>query len=237
MKVYFLKSFVCAYQAGFDSINEQLKQVDETDKEEAKREAAKKKIVENFFQEWFPDALELMKENLYSDFINNPVGNLVTVKCYPHHYKDKLVLIGDAAHAIVPFYGQGMNASLQDVQVLDELIERFDGDFGRALAEYSTVRKPDTDAIADLAFYNYVEMRDHVNHSSYKWRKTLDNLLHRAMGEKWIPLYTMVSFRTIPYAKVIEKASKQDKIVSRAHYAAYAGAFLAFLYYITRNRL
>ena len=169
-----------------------------------------------FFEREFPDSIPLIgREKIISDYKKNPVGDLISVKCSPYHYKDKCVIVGDAAHAMVPFYGQGMNCGFEDCLVLHKIMDKHNGDFGAALEEYSTTRNPDAEAIIDLAMYNYVEMRDHVNSKLFVIRKHFDNVLHWMFPKSWIPLYTMTTFTRIPYHEVIEKSKRQDRIVRR----------------------
>ena len=115
--------------------------------------------VRRFFDEEFPDAVPLMP-TLLEEFRENPTGSLVTIRCAPWHYRDKVALVGDAAHAVVPFYGQGMNAAFEDCVVLDECLAEFPDDRARAFAEYFRRRKVNADALADLAVHNFIEMRD-----------------------------------------------------------------------------
>jgi len=123
------------------------------------------------------------------------------------------VIFGDAAHAMVPFYGQGMNCGFEDCQVFHEILDSHHGDLKKGLEEYSTTRNPDAEAIIDLAMYNYLEMRDHVNSRLFVVRKYFDNLLHWLMPARWIPLYTMTTFTRIPYHEVVNRSKRQDQIV------------------------
>lgn len=167
-----------------------------------------------FFEREFPDSIPLIgKEKLVLDYQNNPVGDLISVKCSPYHYLDKCVIVGDAAHAMVPFYGQGMNCGFEDCLVLHQIIDKHNGDFLNALEEYSLTRNPDAEAIIDLAMYNYLEMRDHVNSRWFVMRKHFDNFLYWLLPRHWIPLYTMTTFTRIPYHQVILKRKTQDNIV------------------------
>src|SRR6266404_5688278 len=146
--------------------------------------------VRRFFEEEFPDAVPLMP-NLLEDFKNNPTGSLVTIRCAPWFYKDKIALVGDAAHAVVPFYGQGMNAAFEDCVVLDECLAEFapataDPSVGgqdrqRAFAEYFQRRKVNADALADLAFENFIEMRDKTASRAFRAKKKLDHFLEAAL--------------------------------------------------------
>ena len=165
-----------------------------------------------FFDEEFPDAVPLMP-NLLDDFKNNPTGSLVTVRCAPWVYRDRVCLVGDAAHAVVPFYGQGMNAAFEDCVVLDECLQEFSQDRDRAFAKYFERRKANADALADLALENFVEMRDKTASKTFRTKKRLDHFLEAALPGIYLPLYTMVTFTRIPYARARRRARLQDIIV------------------------
>src|SRR5207237_6206664 len=130
-----------------------------------------------FFQQQFPDAVPLLPA-LGRDFLGNPTGSLVTVRCSPWHVTGRVVLIGDACHAVVPFLGQGMNAAFEDCTVLMQCLERHGPDRGRALAEYERLRKEHTDALADMCVENFIEMRDKVASPIFRAGKKLAVLLH-----------------------------------------------------------
>jgi kynurenine 3-monooxygenase len=168
--------------------------------------------VRRFFEEEFPDAVPLMPK-LLEEFRSNPTGSLVTIRCAPWYYKDKVALVGDAAHAVVPFYGQGMNAAFEDCVVLDECLAEFPQDRQRAFAEYFARRKENADALADLAIENFIEMRDKTASRTFRAKKKLDHLLEAALPGIYLPLYTMVTFTRIPYAKAAHRACLQDRIV------------------------
>jgi len=168
--------------------------------------------VRRFFDEEFPDAVPLMP-TLLEDFRQNPTGSLVTVRCAPWYYRDKVCLLGDAAHAVVPFYGQGMNAAFEDCVVLDECLKKFPDDRERAFAEYFECRKENADALADLAVGNFIEMRDKTASRAFRAKKKLDHLLEAALPGTYLPLYTMVTFTRIPYANAARRARLQDRIV------------------------
>ncbi len=168
--------------------------------------------VRQFFEEEFPDAVPLMP-TLLEDFKNNPTGSLVTIRCAPWCYKDKVALVGDAAHAVVPFYGQGMNAAFEDCVVLDECLEKFPNNHERAFAEYFSRRKENADALADLAIGNFIEMRDKTASRAFRAKKKLDHFLEAALPGIYLPLYTMVTFTRIPYAEAARRARLQDRIV------------------------
>ena len=166
----------------------------------------------DFFREEFPDAVSLMP-TLLQDFKDNPTGSLVTIRCAPWFYKDKVALVGDAAHAVVPFYGQGMNAAFEDCVVLDECLEDFPNNRERAFAEYFSRRKENTDALADLAIGNFIEMRDKTASKTFRAKKKLDHLLEALLPGIYLPLYTMVTFTRIPYSTAARRARVQDRIV------------------------
>src|SRR5213595_3034856 len=132
--------------------------------------------VHRFFDEEFPDAVPLMPA-LLEDFKNNPTGSLVTIRCAPWYHKDKVALVGDAAHAVVPFYGQGMNAAFEDCVVLDECLAEFPDNRERAFAEYFARRKENADALADVAVENFIEMRDKTASRTFRAKKKLDHAL------------------------------------------------------------
>src|SRR5213593_725084 len=168
--------------------------------------------VRRFFEEEFPDAVPLMP-NLLDDFRNNPTGSLVTIRCAPWFYQDKVCLVGDAAHAVVPFYGKGMNAAFEDCVVLDECLEKFPDKREQAFAEYFHRRKENTDALADLAIGNFIEMRDKTASKTFRAKKKLDHVLEGALPRIYLPLYTMVTFTRIPYATAAKRARVQDVLV------------------------
>jgi kynurenine 3-monooxygenase len=168
--------------------------------------------VRRFFDEEFPDAVSLMP-TLLEDFRENPTGSLVTIRCAPWSYKDKVALVGDAAHAVVPFYGQGMNAAFEDCVVLDECLGKFPDNRERAFAEYFSWRKENADALADLAVENFIEMRDKTASRTFRAKKKLDHLLEALLPGVYLPLYTMVTFTRMPYAQAARRARLQDRIV------------------------
>jgi kynurenine 3-monooxygenase len=168
--------------------------------------------VRRFFEEEFPDSVPLMP-TLLDDFRNNPTGSLVTIRCAPWFYRDKVCLVGDAAHAVVPFYGQGMNAAFEDCVVLDECLDEFPENRASAFAEYFRRRKGNTDALADLAIGNFIEMRDKTASKMFRAKKKLDHALEAALPGIYLPLYTMVTFTRIPYRTAAKRARVQDSLV------------------------
>ncbi len=189
--------------------------------------------VRRFFDEEFPDAVPLMPA-LLEEYRENPTGSLVTVRCAPWHYQDKVALVGDAAHAVVPFYGQGMNAAFEDCVVLDECLAEWPNDRERAFAEYFARRKENADALADLAVHNFIEMRDKTASRAFRAKKKLDHLLEGVLPGIYLPLYTMVSFTRIPYAEAARRARRQDRVVYASSILLAGFVVLAVLYLITR---
>jgi kynurenine 3-monooxygenase len=191
--------------------------------------------VRRFFDEEFPDAVPLMP-SLLEDFRNNPTGSLVTIRCAPWYYRDRVCLLGDAAHAVVPFYGQGMNAAFEDCVVLDECVEKFANDREHAFAAYFSRRKENADALADLAIGNFIEMRDKTASRAFRAKKKLDHLLEAALPGVYLPLYTMVTFTRIPYAQAARRARLQDGILYIALVALVLIGMLALAVLLGRSQ-
>ena len=168
--------------------------------------------VEAFFEKTFPTARALMPD-LIEDFFGNPTGRLGTVRCQPWHLEDQCLLLGDAAHAIVPFHGQGMNCAFEDCVVLDQLLEKWKEDWGKVNPELSASRKPDADAIAQMAIENYTTMRSTVTDPKYGLKKAIGFELERRLPELFIPRYSMVMFHDMPYSEALEKGEKQSSIL------------------------
>ncbi len=166
-----------------------------------------------FFKRIFPDIISLIPD-LNHQFFHNPVSSLVTVKCYPWIREDKFALIGDAAHAIVPFFGQGMNCGFEDCRILDELIDKHEEDWSSILKEYQTLRKPDADAIADLAINNFTEMREKTADPKFLLQKKIEARLHEKFPDKWIPAYSQVTFSPyIRYSEALQRGQKQEMLM------------------------
>ncbi|HRQ61937.1 MAG TPA: FAD-dependent monooxygenase, partial [Alphaproteobacteria bacterium] len=144
--------------------------------------------IKTFFEKNFPDALALMP-TLIEDFTNNPTGSLVTVKCNPWHIGGQALLIGDAAHAIVPFFGQGMNCGFEDCFVLDELVSGPGADWESVFAKFNMLRKPNADAIADMAAENFIEMRDTTADPKFQLKKKIGFELEKRYPQRFIPRY------------------------------------------------
>ncbi|GIW80048.1 MAG: kynurenine 3-monooxygenase [Gemmatales bacterium] len=168
--------------------------------------------VSYFFEREFPDAVPLLPA-LTKEFFDNPTGSLVTIRCRPWHIAGKTVLVGDAAHAVVPFFGQGMNAAFEDCSVLMTCLEESGWNPAVAFARYEAQRKPNVDVLADLCIDNFVEMRDYVGSRAFLWKKKSEILLSKLFPQWYVPLYTMVSFTRIPYAEARRRALRQDRIV------------------------
>ena len=172
----------------------------------------KEKIIE-FFEKDFPDTLTLIPDVL-KEFENNPTGKLGTVKCYPWAYKGNTLLLGDSSHAIVPFYGQGMNASFEDVFVFDSVLNQFEGDWTTVFSEFQKQRKIDADAIADLAIDNYYEMRDHVANPLFKEKRIVEMGLEKFFPTEYFSKYSLVTFNEhIGYHEAMTKGRAQDKVL------------------------
>tara|TARA_R110002033_G_scaffold1394_7_gene12352 strand:- start:46 stop:1461 length:1416 start_codon:yes stop_codon:yes gene_type:complete len=166
-----------------------------------------------FFQNEFPDALALMP-NLIDDFFENPTAPLGTIKCSPWHYKGNTLLMGDAAHAIVPFYGQGMNASFEDVVEFDKVLDQNLENWKAVFKAYEKTRKKDTDAIADLAIDNFHEMKDHVSNPIFQEKRKLEMALEKEFPDVYSSKYSMVTFNEdIGYRQAMLRGRAQDKAI------------------------
>jgi kynurenine 3-monooxygenase len=170
-----------------------------------------KEEITSFFRQQFPDAVPLIP-TLADDFLHNPTGALVTIRCQPWHWGERVVLLGDACHAVVPFLGQGMNAAFEDCTVLTECLARY-SDRRTALAAYEAMRTEHLDTLADLCIENFLEMRDRVGSRLFVFRKKFGLLLHRLFPKWYIPLYVMIEFTRIPYADAQRRARRQDWVV------------------------
>lgn len=169
--------------------------------------------VMDHFKKWYGDAVPLMP-TLASDFMRNPTSSLVTVRCFPWHREGKTVVVGDAAHAIVPFYGQGINCGFEDcVELAKCLRER--GDQREALDAYQAARKPNADAIAEMAVSNFEEMRDKVGRPEFLYRKKVEQAVHGLFEGRWMPQYNLVSFSTVPYVEARRRGRELDAVLDR----------------------
>ncbi|MGW0436008.1 FAD-dependent oxidoreductase [Micromonospora sp. NPDC003197] len=184
--------------------------------------------IRTFFQHHFPDAEALMP-HLVEEILDHPTGHLVTIRTAPWHHADRVVLIGDAAHAVYPFYGQGMNSSFEDCLVLDQCLAAHP-DRGAALAAYQAARKPHTDVLADLSTQNFENLRARVHRPGYALRAAADRVLNRVLADRWTPLYTMVAHTATPYAEALARSRRQDRLLRWSAAGAVAtGTTLAYL--------
>lgn len=174
--------------------------------------------VREFFSSQYADAVPLMP-TLVEDYRRNPVSSLVTVRTWPwSHVSDSghaAAVLGDAAHAIVPFYGQGMNCAFEDVRVLAELLARDPGDIRGVLGEFERSRKPDAEAIADMAIENFEEMRDKTARADFLYKKRVEQTVHEMFPDRATPQYNLVSFSTVPYARARALGREFDRIVAQ----------------------
>lgn len=183
--------------------------------------------VEAFFQANFPEAWALIPD-LATQFFENPIGTMVSIRCAPWHQGDSAVLIGDAAHAIVPFYGQGMNAAFEDCFELDRLFDTMDAeDLGGIVAAFSAQRFRHAEAIRELALENFVEMRSSVADPIFLLRKRFERTLQAIVPNRYVPLYSMISFTNVPYADAVERAKQQDRKIRHLVAAIGGGALLS----------
>jgi kynurenine 3-monooxygenase len=166
-----------------------------------------------FFEKYFPDAIDKIP-NYLDEFFSNPTSSLVTVRCYPWSYEDSACLIGDAAHAIVPFFGQGMNCGFEDCRILDELMEQHQ-DWASLFKAYQQSRKPNADAIATLALNNFIEMRDLVADPHFLYKKKIESRIAQLFPEQFISAYGMVSFTNIPYAEALQRGQQQNTVLEQ----------------------
>ena len=167
--------------------------------------------VQAFLSKDFADVYAISPE-IVDEYMANPNGSLVTVRSYPWSYEDKLGLLGDASHAIVPFFGQGMNSGFEDCFELGKLMDQYPGDWKTILSEFQISRKPNADAIADMALENFIEMRDKVADQKFLLRKKIEQKLSKQYPENYISKYSLVSFGTAPYKDALAMGFKQDAL-------------------------
>ncbi|WP_293302553.1 FAD-dependent oxidoreductase [Allomuricauda sp.] len=165
-----------------------------------------------FFKEYFPNVKKEI-ENLSQDFFKNPTSAMVTMKCYPWTYWNKVALVGDSAHAIVPFYGQGMNAGFEDIYELNELMETHGDDWDAIFSEYQKTRKPNADAIAELSYRNFVEMSSKTADPKFLLQKKIEKWFASKHPDKWVPVYSRVTFSDKPYAEALAIGDRQEAIM------------------------
>jgi kynurenine 3-monooxygenase len=165
------------------------------------------------FRTRFPDATALMPD-LANNFFANPTGAMLTIKCSPWHVEGRVLLLGDAAHAIVPFFGQGINCGFEDCTCLLELIDRHGADWGHVFSGFEDARRINTDAIADMAVDNFVEMRDRVADPRFLFRKKVELALEAKYPQRFVPKYAMVTFHRVPYATALQRGQAQDRMLT-----------------------
>lgn len=166
------------------------------------------------FNDSFPDAVSLMP-GLVDDFFTHPANSMITIKCAPWSYQNKVALIGDSAHSIFPSYGQGANAGFEDCGALYDCMEKYGDDWCRVLSEFEKQRHPNTDAIADLCIEHFRELRDHVGTPTFLLKKEIERKLNEAYPEKYLDLYSMISFTQMPYTEALRVDREQRAIVDR----------------------
>ena len=168
--------------------------------------------IRSFFKEYFPSITPDI-DNLCGDFSKNPTSALVTIKCFPWTYWDKVALVGDSAHAIVPFFGQGMNAGFEDISVLASLMEVHGDDWELIFREYQDLRKPNADAIAELSYRNFIEMSDKTADPAFLLQKKIERHFAAQYPDKWIPAYSRVTFSDRPYTEALQIGDRQEAIM------------------------
>jgi kynurenine 3-monooxygenase len=194
-------SFTCSWHIPFEG---------ELSFEAVKTEADLRRL----FERSFPDVIAHMP-NLVSEFFANPPASMVTIKCFPWSFQDKAVLVGDAAHAIYPSYGQGANAGFEDCAVIDECMQKYGADWKAIFNEYETRRKANTDAIADLCIEHFIELRDLVGDRTFLLKKEIERKINRMYPEKYSDLYSMITFSCMPYVEALRVDREQRAIIDR----------------------
>ena len=170
--------------------------------------------VKEFFAEHFADAVAMIPD-IVQQYLRNPQSSLAIIRCNPWTVNGKVALIGDAAHAIVPFYGEGMNAGYEDCKVLNDLLnEHGDDNWPEVLKRYGAARKPNGDAIADLSLRNFIEMRDLVADPQFILRKKIEGRLQAKHPDQWLPLYSQVKFSDIEYKDALREGQRHDRIMA-----------------------
>jgi len=171
-----------------------------------------KEEAKSFFLKYFPNVMQVM-DDLLLDFFKNPTSAMVTMKCYPWTYWDKVALVGDSAHAVVPFYGQGMNAGFEDIFVLNQIIKRNGDNWEAIFQEYQSNRKPNADAIAELSYRNFVEMSSKTANANFLLQKKIEKHFANKYPDKWVPAYSRVTFSDKPYAEALALGDAQEEIM------------------------
>ena len=169
--------------------------------------------VVKFFEARFPDVIPLLPD-VAGSFFANPTGAMVTIKCSPWQVEGRVLLLGDAAHAIVPFFGQGINCGFEDCTSLLALLDQQGADWAQVFSDFEMARKVNTDALADLAVENFVEMRDRVADPRFLFRKRVELALQAKYPQLFVPKYAMVTFHRIPYAVALQRGQVQDRMLT-----------------------
>ncbi|MEY2693003.1 MAG: Kynurenine 3-monooxygenase [Bacteroidota bacterium] len=170
--------------------------------------------LEAFFATHFPDTADVIPD-LVEDFFKNPTSVLVTMKCFPWTHLDKVALIGDACHAIVPFYGHGMNAGFEDITVLNQMMQKYGDDWTQIFTAYQESRKPNADAIAELSYRNFMEMSTQTADDRFLLQKRIEKWFSDKHPDKWMPLYSRVTFSLQPYSEALAFGNQQNEIMDQ----------------------
>jgi kynurenine 3-monooxygenase len=173
-----------------------------------------KEEAKNFFKTYFPNVMQDI-ENLTGDFFKNPTSAMVTMKCFPWTFLDKVALVGDSAHAIVPFYGQGMNAGFEDIFALNAIMKKYGDNWEAIFKEFEKERKPNADAIAELSYRNFIEMSSKTADSKFLLQKKIEKYFAAKHPEKWVPVYSRVTFSDRPYAEALAEGDVQEAIMQQ----------------------
>lgn len=168
----------------------------------------------SFFKKEFPDAFKVMP-NLVSEFFGNPTGRLSTVKCSPWYYKDECLLIGDAAHGIIPFFGQGMNSAFEDCRILDELLDQYNDDWLRVMPVFYGQRKMNTDAVAQMSMDNYYEIHSDIRNPQFILQKQVERELMARYPDRYVSKHVLVMFTNTPYSQALAVGELQSKLLDR----------------------
>ena len=199
-------SFTCTLFAPFDG-------------EDSFSEIKSESDVDSFFSKHFPDSLQHLP-NLQEEWKENPVSSMCTVSCFPWNDGGRVALLGDSAHAIVPFYGQGMNSGFEDCSTLSIQMDQLlagspsEADWTKMFQEYTSVRKPAADAILDLALHNYIVMRDKTGDPHFQLQKKIEANIAKQYSDKWQPLYTLVTFSHTPYHEAFKRGEIQQAVMN-----------------------
>jgi kynurenine 3-monooxygenase len=170
--------------------------------------------LQSFLKRSFPDVAELMPDAA-EQFFRHRTNYLVSIRCFPWTHGGRIALIGDAAHAIVPFYAQGVNAGFEDCRVLDECLDETGDDWARALSLYERRRKPEADAVSDLSLQHFEELRDHVGQADFLLKKQIERRLSELYQDWFVPVYTRVTFQAAPYSEALRRSREQEALLTR----------------------